>query len=32
MRIDGVIQDILVDDYIPCDSKGRPLFSQPIHN
>ena len=32
MRVDVVIQDILVDDYIPCNRKGKPLFSQPNDN
>lgn len=29
LRIDGVIQEILVDDFIPVTPSGEPLFCQP---
>ncbi len=25
----GVLQEVVVDDYIPIDGKGRPLFAKP---
>ena len=32
MRIDGIIQEIVIDDYIPVNSEGEPLFCQPNKN
>lgn len=32
LRIDGVIQEILVDDFVPVNSNGDPLFCQPNKN
>ena len=32
LRIDGVIQEILIDDFIPVNKKGEPLFCQPNRN
>lgn len=32
MRVNGNIEEILVDDYIPLDYNNKPLFSQPHHN
>jgi hypothetical protein len=25
----GVLQEVVVDDFIPVDSKGRPIFAKP---
>lgn len=32
LRIDGVIQEIVIDDYIPVNTEGQPLFCQPNKN
>ena len=29
MRIDGIIQQIVIDDYIPVNQFGSPIFCQP---
>lgn len=32
LRIDGVIQEIIVDDFIPVNKRSEPLFCQPNKN
>lgn len=32
VRVYGTIKEIIVDDYIPVDMEGKPLFSQPKKN
>ena len=32
MRVNGNIEEILVDDYIPLDYSNKPLFCQPNFN
>ena len=32
LKIDGEITEILVDDYVPVNNNGEPLFSQPYKN
>ena len=32
LRINGVIEEILVDDYVPVNNKGEPIFCQPNKN
>lgn len=32
MRVDGVIQEVLFDDYVPVSKEGKPLFCQPNKN
>ena len=29
LRIDGIIREILIDDYVPVNRAGKPLFCQP---
>lgn len=32
LRVNGDIEEILVDDYIPVNNKGEPFFCQPNKN
>lgn len=32
LRVNGVIEEILVDDYVPVNSRGEPIFCQPNKN
>jgi len=29
MRIDGIIKEVVIDDYIPVNEFGAPIFCQP---
>jgi hypothetical protein len=32
LRVDGFIREVLIDDYVPVNKAGRPLFCQPNKN
>lgn len=32
LRVNGTIKEILIDDYIPVNKSGKPLFCQPNKN
>ena len=32
LRVNGVIKSVLVDDYVPVNKGGKPLFCQPNKN
>jgi hypothetical protein len=32
LRIDGIIKEVVIDDYVPVNKANRPLFCQPNKN
>ena len=32
LRINGIIEEVIVDDFVPVNSKGEPIFCQPNKN
>jgi calpain-15 len=32
LRVDGTVREVLVDDFVPVNGKGEPLFCQPNKN
>ena len=32
VRINGELEEIIVDDFVPVNKDGQPLFCQPFHN
>jgi hypothetical protein len=32
LRIDGVIEEIVVDDYVPVNETGQPIFTPPYQS
>ena len=32
LRINGVIEEIVIDDYVPVNKQGEPIFCQPNKN
>jgi hypothetical protein len=32
MRFKGEIEEVVIDDYVPVNDSGRPIFAQPFEN